>query len=137
MALNYITLQGKLTKDIELKTASNGKTYTIFSIAVQRNYKNQQGKYDADFVDCIASEKIAEHIAKYFHKGSEIIVCGELQTRMYDDQNGQKRKSVLVNINKTYFTSGTNNGNAGHTEAPATAETQSEPTETAELPFEQ
>ena len=56
---------------------------------------------------------------------------------MYEDQNGQKRKSVLVNINKTYFTSGTNNGNAGHTEAPATAESQSEPTETAELPFEQ
>lgn len=56
---------------------------------------------------------------------------------MYEDQNGQKRKSVLVNINKTYFTSGTNNGNAGHAEAPVTAETQSEPTETAELPFEQ
>ena len=134
--LNYITLQGRFTKDVEVKTASSGKAYTIFTLAVQRNYKNQQGKYESDFIDCIASESIANHIAKFFHKGSEIIVCGELQTRMYDDQNGQKRKSVLVNISKTYFTSGTNNGNAGRTEAPATA-TENASEETSDLPFEQ
>ena len=132
MALNYITLQGKLTKDIELKTASNGKTFTIFSIAVQRNYKNQNGKYDADFVDCIASEKIAEHIAKFFHKGSEIIVAGELQARNYQDQNGQTRKSVLVNVSKTYFTS----GNKAESTPQAVASTDTTD-ESGDLPFEQ
>ena len=133
MALNYITLQGKLTKDVEVKTASSGKNYAIFTIAVQRNYKNQQGKYDADFIDCIASDKVAEHIAKYFHKGSEIIISGELQTRSIEDR-GEKRKATLVNISKTYFTSGSKAESTP--QATPTAE-QGEPTETAELPFEQ
>lgn len=127
--LNTITIQGKLTKDIEIRVTNNGKKFTLFCIACQRNYKNAEGKYDADFIDCIASEKIAEHIAKYFRKGSEIIVSGELQTRMYDDQNGQKHKSVIINVGKTFFTSGKteNNGNA---QATATEES-------GELPFEQ
>lgn len=128
MALNQITIQGKLTKDVELKTSSNGKTFALFCVAVQRNYKGSSGKYEADFIDCIASEKIAEHIAKYFHKGSEIIIAGELQTRMYEDQNGQKRKSVLVNVGKTFFTS----NKAESTQA-------SEPVEVSDdtsLPFE-
>lgn len=127
--LNTITIQGKLTKDIEIRSTNNGKNFTLFCVAVQRNYKNQSGKYDADFIDCIASEKIAEHIAKYFHKGSEIIVAGELQTRMYNDQNGQKRKSVLVNVGKTFFTSG--KAESGNAEPQATTE------ESGELPFEQ
>ena len=127
--LNTITIQGKLTKDIEVRVTNNGKKFTLFCIACQRNYKNAEGKYDADFIDCIASEKIAEHIAKYFHKGNEIIVSGELQTRMYDDQNGQKHKSVIINVGKTFFTSGKteNNGNA---QATATEES-------GDLPFEQ
>ena len=127
--LNTITIQGKLTKDIEIRTTNNGKKFALFCIACQRNYKNAEGKYDADFIDCIASEKIAEHIARYFRKGNEIIISGELQTRMYDDQNGQKHKSVIVNVGKTFFTSGKteNNGNA---QATATEES-------GELPFEQ
>lgn len=127
--LNTITVQGKITKDIELRTTVNGKKFILFCVACQRNYKNAEGKYDADFIDCIASEKIAEHIAKYFRKGNEIIVSGELQTRMYDDQNGQKHKSVIINVGKTFFTSGKteNNGNA---QATVTEES-------GELPFEQ
>lgn len=130
--LNYITLQGRFTKDVEVKTASSGKAYTIFTLAVQRNYKNQQGKYESDFIDCIASESIANHIAKFFHKGSEIIVAGELQARNYQDQNGQTRKSVLVNVSKTYFTSG------NKAESTPQAVATSEPTdESGDLPFEQ
>ena len=127
--LNTITIQGKLTKDIEIRSTNNGKKFALFCIACQRNYKNAEGKYDADFIDCIASEKIAEHIAKYFHKGNEIIVSGELQTRMYDDQNGQKRKSVLVNVSKTFFTSG--KGESNNNPQGTVAE------ESGELPFEQ
>lgn len=127
--LNSITVQGKLTKDIEIRSTNNGKKFALFCIACQRNYKNAEGKYDADFIDCIASEKIAEHIARYFRKGNEIIISGELQTRMYDDQNGQKRKSFLVNVGKTYFTSG--KAESGNAETQATTE------ESGELPFEQ
>lgn len=130
--LNYITLQGRFTKDVEVKTASNGKAYTIFTLAVQRNYKNQQGKYESDFIDCIASESIANHIAKFFHKGSEIIVAGELQARNYQDQNGQTRKSVLVNVSKTYFTS----GNKAESTPQAVASTDTTD-ESGDLPFEQ
>ena len=127
--LNTITIQGKLTKDIEVRVTNNGKKFTLFCVACQRNYKNAEGKYEADFIDCIASEKIAEHIAKYYKKGSEIIVSGELQTKMYDDSNGQKRKSILVNVAKTFFTSGKteNNGNALATVTE----------ESGDLPFEQ
>ena len=135
--LNQITIQGRLTKDVEIRLASNGKKFTIFNLAVQRNYKNQQGKYESDFIDCFASDKIVEHIAKYFHKGSELILIGELQTRMYDDQNGQKRKSVLVVVSKVYFTSGKSESN-GNTQASASVEVTPEGTEEAgELPFEQ
>ena len=127
--LNTITIQGKLTKDIEIRITNNGKKFALFCIACQRNYKNAEGKYDADFIDCIASEKIAEHIARYFRKGNEIIISGELQTRMYDDQNGQKHKSVIVNVGKTFFTSGKTENN-GNVQATATEES-------GELPFEQ
>ena len=127
--LNTITIQGKLTKDIEVRVTNNGKKFTLFCIACQRNYKNAEGKYDADFIDCIASEKIAEHIARYFRKGNEIIISGELQTRMYDDQNGQKHKSVIINVGKTFFTSGKTENN-GSAQATATEES-------GDLPFEQ
>lgn len=129
--LNQIIIQGKFTKDVEISVSGNGKKYAIFCIAVQRNYKNQSGKYDADFIDCIASEKVAEHIAKYFKKGSEIILSGELQTRVYDDANGQKRKSVLVNVGKTYFTSGKSENTTQETSQVEGTE------ESGELPFEQ
>lgn len=126
--LNQVTIQGRMTKDAEIRTSTNGKSFTIFSVAVQRNYKGSNGKYDADFIDCIASEKVAEHIAKYFKKGSEIIISGEIQTRMYE-ADGQKRKSVLVNVSKTFFTS-------GKTESNGNAEPQDNTEESEALPFE-
>lgn len=130
--LNTVTLQGRLTKDIEIRAASNGNKYSIFTIAVQRNYKGKDGKYNTDFIDCFASDKIAEHIAKFFHKGSEIIISGELQTTEKADENGQKRKSTLVCVGKVFFTSG-----KSEPQATAPVEATTEPTESGELPFEQ
>lgn len=128
--LNYTVLQGRLTKDIEIRAASNGNKYSIFTIAVQRNYKGKDGKYNTDFIDCFASDKIAEHIAKFFRKGSEIIISGELQTTEKADENGQKRKSTLVCVGKVFFTS-------GKSEVKAEPQSEAEQTETADLPFEQ
>lgn len=128
--LNYTVLQGRLTKDIEIRAASNGNKYSIFTIAVQRNYKGKDGKYNADFIDCFASDKIAEHIAKFFRKGSEIIISGEIQTTEKADESGQKRKSTLVCVGKVFFTS-------GKSEVKAEPQGEAEQTETADLPFEQ
>ena len=66
------------------------------------NFKNNQGQYDTDFIDCVSFEK-TPFISKYFHKGDSIIVTGELQTRIWTDDNGKKRKSYIVNVAKAYF----------------------------------
>ena len=131
MALNIVTIYGKLVKDAEVRNTSNGKTITPFCIAVQRNYKNAQGKYDADFIDCIAFEKVGDFVRNYFHKGDPIIVSGELQTNIYEDKNGAKHKSVFINVSKTYFAGG-NKANETATQNTAPAE-PSEPD--GDLPY--
>lgn len=128
--LNIITIQGKLCKDVEMKPTQTGRTIAVFCIAVQRNFKNAEGKYEADFIDCVAFDKQGEHINKYFHKGSDIIVTGELQTRTYDDKNGVKHKSAVVNVNKVFFAGG--KSESSQNSAPA----ESNITPDSELPFE-
>jgi len=131
--LNQITLQGRLAADCEVKNTPNGALATNFAVAVQRNFKNNQGQYDTDFIDCVSFEK-TPFISKYFHKGDSIIVTGELQTRIWTDDNGKKRKSYIVNVAKAYF------GLDGKASKPTTqaAPTQYvEPAESGELPFEQ
>ena len=133
--LNQITIQGRLTKDVEIKLSSGGVKYSMFCVAVQRNYRNKSGKYDTDFFDCIASEKTAEHICKYYHKGSEIILTGELQSREYEDQNGQKHKNIFISVAKTYFLSSkSENTKQANEPVEVMAATSEEPNE---LPFEQ
>ena len=103
--LNQITIQGRMAKDAEDKMLNSGKVMTTFCVAVQRNYKNNEGKYDADFIDCVAYGKTGEFIGKYFHKGDFILLSGELQIRTYDDKNGVKHKVSVVNTANAYFVS--------------------------------
>ena len=132
--LNQITLQGRLAADCEVKNTPNGALATNFAVAVQRNFKNTEGKYDTDFIDCVSFEK-TPFISKYFHKGDSIIVTGELQTRIWTDDTGKKRKSYIVNVAKAYF------GIDGKASKPTTQAAQSvAPAEIeapGELPFEQ
>ena len=113
--LNQITIQGRMAKDAEDKMLNNGKVITTFCVAVQRNYKNSEGKYDTDFVDCVAYDKIGEFIGKNFHRGDMILLTGELQLRTYDDKNGVKHKVSVVVVGKTFFVGSkpNSNGNAG------------------------
>ena len=136
--LNTIILQGRLAADCDVKNTPNGALATNFSVAVQRNFKNNVGQYDTDFIDCVSFEK-TPFISKYFHKGDSIIVTGELQTRIWTDDNGKKHKSYTVNVSKAHFgieNKGSKQGGTS-TQAAAANTEYAEPSESSELPFEQ
>ncbi len=88
--MNKAILKGNITKDIELKTTTSGVEIVSFTIAVNRNFKNKEGNYESDFINCVAYKQTATFISKYFHKGSKILLEGRIQTRNYDDKEGKK-----------------------------------------------
>ena len=99
--LNSVQLHGRLTAEPQYK---EGNTPMVrFSLAVQRNFKNQEGNYDADFINCMAFGKRANMIAQYFHKGSEMIATGEWRTGSYTNQQGQKIYTNELNVNTVDF----------------------------------
>ena len=97
--MNTSCITGRFAGDPELKTTNNGTPVCSFTLAVQSNYK----KDTVNWIDCVAWRKVAEFIAGHFTKGSEIAIQGEIETRNYEDKNGNKRKAVEVNIDKAYF----------------------------------
>ncbi|WEV42983.1 single-stranded DNA-binding protein [Lactobacillus sp. ESL0684] len=88
--INRTVLVGRLTRDPELRTTQRGLSVLSFTLAVERTFKNKDGSRDADFIQCVAWKKTAEIINQYCHKGSMIGVDGRIQTRNYDDKNGQR-----------------------------------------------
>ena len=82
--MNKAILVGRLTRDPELKTTGSGVSVCSFTIAVNRRFKNAEGNYDADFINCVAWRQQAELIAKHFKKGDMIGIAGSMQTRNYD-----------------------------------------------------
>ena len=100
--LNHIVTQGRLTKDPELRTTQSGVSVASFTIACERDYA-QDGQKSADFIDCVAWRQGAEFVTKYFRKGSLIIVTGRLQSRKWQDKDGNKRTSWEVLADHTYF----------------------------------
>ena len=90
--MNKILLTGRLTKEPELRYTKNTNIEVCqFSLAVTRNFKNSEGVYEADFITCIAYRKTAEMMKNYLHKGDKIGIEGRLQTRSYDDKDGNKK----------------------------------------------
>lgn len=88
--MNKAILVGRLTKDPELKTTGSGVSVCSFTIAVNRRFKNAEGNYDADFINCVAWRQQAEFISKYFSKGRMVGICGSIQTRNYEREDGQR-----------------------------------------------
>lgn len=88
--INNLTLVGRLTKDPALKYTGNGTAVATFTLAVNRNFTNQSGEREADFINCVIWRKPAETLANYAKKGVLIGVTGRIQTRSYDNQQGQK-----------------------------------------------
>lgn len=88
--INRAILVGRLTRDPDLRYTSSGVAVATFTIAVNRQYTNQQGEREADFINCVIWRKAAENFANFTHKGSLIGVEGRIQTRSYDNQQGNR-----------------------------------------------
>ncbi|HCX3167633.1 TPA: single-stranded DNA-binding protein [Staphylococcus aureus] len=88
--LNRTVLVGRLTKDPEYRTTPNGVSVTTFTIAVNRTFTNAQGKREADFINCVTFRKQAENVNNYLSKGSLAGVDGRLQSRSYENKDGQR-----------------------------------------------
>jgi single-strand DNA-binding protein len=101
--LNKIFIMGRLTRDPELRRTQNGTAVTSFTLAVDRDFKNADGTKDTDFIDVVAWRNTAEFVSKYFSKGRMIVVSGSLQSRKWQDRNGQNRISWEVIADNVYF----------------------------------
>lgn len=101
--LNNVTLMGRLVADPELRQTASGVSVVSFRLAVERNYAPQGQERQADFISCVAWRQTAEFIGKYFTKGRMIAVEGSLQSRNYEDKNGQKRTAYEVIVDQAYF----------------------------------
>ena len=88
--INNVVLVGRLTRDPELRYTSSNVAVATFSLAVNRNFKNQAGDYEADFISCIMWRQQAENFANWLKKGALVGITGRIQTRSYDNQQGQR-----------------------------------------------
>ena len=130
--MNRTILIGRMTKDAELKRTSNGTNFCNFIIAVDRKFKDANGNRQADFIACVAWRTTADFISKYFKKGNRIAVVGSIQTRTYEDQNGQKKLVTEVIVDEAEFVESKASGNGNAQVAQPTANDNGE----VELPFE-
>lgn len=100
--LNTVILMGRLTRDPELKQTPQGVSVAQFSLAVDRNYAKGEEK-QTDFIKITAWRNTADFVAKYFTKGQLVAIRGRLQTRQWQDQNGQKRYATDVVADEVFF----------------------------------
>lgn len=103
MSLNHIVLQGRITKDIELRRTGTGVAVASFTLAVDRDRRNEAGEKETDFIDCVAWRQTGEFVSKYFSKGSMAVVSGRLQIRNWTDKDGNKRRTAEVLADSVYF----------------------------------
>lgn len=121
--MNNVALVGRLTADVELRTAGD-KAFAMFTVAVNRPFKNKEtNEYDADFIRCKAFGGTAEFIAKFFGKGKPIGIAGWIQTGKYIDKNGNQAFSTDVVVEKAEFVGnkddGGNSERSGNSAKPA------------------
>lgn len=128
--MNKVQLIGRMSKDPEVKLTSNGTQFCNFTVCVDRKFKDANGQRQTDFINCVAWKQTAVFIQKYFHKGDRIGLCGSIQTRSFDDQNGQKHFATEVIIEDAEFVE--SNGSRQQEEKPA----EVVETPQGELPFE-
>lgn len=101
--MNKVNLIGRLTADTELRYNSSDIAYTRFNLAVNRNYTNEKGEREADFISCVAWRKKAELINEHFKKGSEIGLSGRIQTGSYEKEDGTKVYTTDVIVEEISF----------------------------------
>jgi single-strand DNA-binding protein len=101
--MNKVFLIGRLTRDPELRYTGSNTAVATFSIAVNRNYANAQGEREADFINIVVWRKQAENVKNYLSQGSQVAIDGRIQTRSYDDKDGQKRYVTEVVADNVEF----------------------------------
>lgn len=102
--LNNIVLMGRLTADPELRTTASNISVVSFTLAVERNFADKQsGQRQTDFIDIVAWRSTADFVSRYFRKGQLVAVQGSLQTRSYEDRDGNRRKAFEVVADSVYF----------------------------------
>ena len=101
--LNVVAIMGRLVADPELRTTPQGTNVCSFRIACDRNFARQGEQRQADFIDIVAWRQQAEFVSKYFQKGSLIAIEGSLQTREYQDKNGNNRTAIESVANNVTF----------------------------------
>ena len=112
--LNKVVIMGRLSRDPELRRTQSGVSVSSFRIACDRDFKSQTGEKETDWIDIVAWRNTAEFVSKYFSKGRMAIVEGRLQTREWNDKDGNKRTAVEVVADNIYF--GDSKREGGNTE---------------------
>jgi len=123
--MNNVSLIGRLTADPELRHTQSGMAMVRFTVAVDRNFVKQGEERQADFISCVAWDKRAELISKYFSKGRRIALVGEIRTGSYTDKDGNKRYTTDVVVNNVYFVDSKN-------DASGSGEMRSNPSQTGQ-----
>lgn len=104
--INRVVLAGRPTRDLELKSINSGTSVCSFTLAVDRNFKSRSGEREADFINCVAWGKTAEVMSSYVKKGSVIGIDGRIQTRSYDNREGQRVYVTEVVVENFSFLGG-------------------------------
>lgn len=117
--LNHVSIMGRLARDPELRTTTSGKSVVPFTIATDRNRKDANGQNQTDWIRMTAWEKTAEFICKYFQKGSMIAIDGRLQSKTYQDKNGNNRTDMEVVVEEVNFVGAKSASNADSNAQPA------------------
>ena len=110
--LNVVAIMGRLARDPELRQTTTGKNVASFRIACDRGRRDANGQSQADWLDVVAWDRTAEFVCKYIQKGSLITIDGRLQSRQYQDKNGNNRTAFEIVANNINF-AGPKNSNAG------------------------
>ena len=101
--LNKGILMGRLTRDPELRHTQSGTAVCSFTLAIDRDRKDANGEKQTDFIDCVAWNKQAEFVAQWFSKGMMAIVVGRIQSRKWQDQNGNSRTAIELHCEEVSF----------------------------------
>lgn len=117
--LNAVCLMGRLVADPELRHTQTQIPVTSFRIAVDRTFQQKGQEKQTDWIDIVAWRNTAEFVSRYFHKGSMIVVQGAIQTRSYNDKEGNKRTAVEIVANNVFFGESKRDGGApaGHSDS--------------------
>lgn len=137
MNINKLIIAGRLGKDPELKTTTNGTSVASFSVATNRTWTDKQGQKqeDTEWVNCVAWGKTAETISKFFHKGKEIYLEGRIQTRKWQDKEGNNRYTTEMVIDTFQFVGYDKDGGSKGNTPPPPQDNVSTDIDVEEIPF--